>query len=121
MTIKILVQGSSPKPYTIQVFEDEGILKMYCSCPAGCRGWMCKHKESVIKNNLPVNDKITQDTLDRIQQLIEKHNILAKFKYLEGLLINTNNKDEIIDIKSEMGYLVNPPDIINVTFNINVI
>lgn len=119
MTIKIFVQGSAPKPYTIEVFEDESVLKMFCSCPAGWKGWMCKHKESVIKNNLPDNDKNTQDTLNRIHHLIEKHNILAKFKYFEGLLKHTKNKDAIVDIRSEMGYLVNPPNVINVTFKTN--
>lgn len=80
---------------------------------------MCKHKESLIKNTFLNSEGNSRDDLNRIQELINKHHILEKLTNLENRLRYAVTKDDIIDIKQEISYLVNPPERMNFTFNIN--
>lgn len=43
-----LVQGSSPEPYKVKFTYNSGVLRAYCSCPAGENGQHCKHRLAIL-------------------------------------------------------------------------
>ncbi len=53
MNINILAKSSSQPEsfYKVNFSIKAGILRIYCSCPAGTRGQLCKHKTSFIEGD----------------------------------------------------------------------
>jgi hypothetical protein len=53
MDINILVKSSTQpdSSYKINFSIKGGLMRIHCSCPAGTRGQLCKHKISLIEGN----------------------------------------------------------------------
>lgn len=55
MELIILAKSSSnPEPYSVQVKWDKNKLSIFCNCPAGELGKLCKHKFSILSNNIDI-------------------------------------------------------------------
>jgi len=65
MNITILAKSSSQPgtPYSVNFIIDDGKLHVYCSCPAGIYGQLCKHKTAFIEGDNNMLYDISQQGL----------------------------------------------------------
>lgn len=50
-TIKFLVQGSTPEPYSVTFTKTKNNLNAFCTCPAGDNGQYCKHRFGILSGS----------------------------------------------------------------------
>jgi len=65
MDITIFAKSSSQpeSPYSVNFIIDDGKLNVYCSCPAGIYGQLCKHKTAFIEGDKNMLYDISQKGL----------------------------------------------------------
>ncbi len=65
MDINIFAKSSSQSesPYKVNFIIKDGLLRIYCSCPAGTYRQLCKHKTSFIEGNYNMLYDISQQQL----------------------------------------------------------
>ena len=65
MDITIFVKSSTQpdSSYKINFSVQNGVLRLHCSCPAGTRGQLCKHKTSFIEGDYNMLYDISQQQL----------------------------------------------------------
>ena len=51
MKISIKAKSSSDEPYTVDFFIGDNKIAVYCNCPAGIFGQLCKHKTELISGD----------------------------------------------------------------------
>ena len=65
MDINIFAKSSTQpeSPYKVNFIVKDGILSIFCSCPAGTYGQLCKHKTSFIEGVYNMLHDISQQQL----------------------------------------------------------
>ncbi|MBL7180690.1 MAG: hypothetical protein ISS65_10855 [Desulfobacterales bacterium] len=65
MNSTILAKSSShpETPYNVDFIINDGILSIYCSCPAGMYGQLCKHKTAFIECDKNMLFDISQEKI----------------------------------------------------------
>lgn len=65
MDINIFAKSSSKpeSPYKVNFIIKDDLLRIYCSCPAGTHGQLCKHKTSFIEGDSNMLYDISQQQL----------------------------------------------------------
>ena len=65
MNINIFAKSSShpESPYNVNLIIKDDLLRIYCSCPAGIFGQLCKQKTSLIEGNSKILYDISQQQL----------------------------------------------------------
>jgi hypothetical protein len=78
MRLSILAKSSSnpDNPYNVDFIKEDGRMKIFCSCPAGSLGQLCKHKIEIIQGNLK-----------RLHNSKDKHKLEELFKILDGTTV----------------------------------
>jgi hypothetical protein len=107
MDIDIFAKSSSnPElPYKVNFTIKEGIMNVHCSCPAGIRGQLCKHKTSFIEGDYNMlYDILQQPLLNDIVAIINASPLkkeYSRFKYrkMEIEKMQRELKRELKDIK----------------------
>jgi uncharacterized Zn finger protein len=52
MKITLFAKSSSrDEPYSVEFYNKKGLLSVFCDCPAGIHGQLCKHKRALASNN----------------------------------------------------------------------
>jgi hypothetical protein len=110
MDINIFAKSSSQpeSPYKVNFIIKDGILCIYCSCPAGTYGRLCKHKALFIEGDYNMLYDISQQQLlDDIIATVNASplkNVYSKFKNrkLEIEKIQRKLKKELKDIKNDL-------------------
>jgi hypothetical protein len=110
MNISILAKSSSQpeSPYNVNFIIKDGILRIYCSCPAGTHGQLCKHKTSFIEGDYNMLYDISQQQLMndivatiKASPLNNEYSKFAKRKMeIENILRKL--KKELKDIKIDL-------------------
>ncbi|MGO2306739.1 MAG: hypothetical protein ACTH5W_18765 [Providencia sp.] len=115
--------GSRGDQYEITTSITKGKLLMLCSCPAGKKGWMCRHKKALIigdfspifslKNN-------AEEDIYYVLALVRLSGIKKRFIDLESRLdkLEEAYKDSKSLIKKEIGYLALPPQLFNIDIDL---
>ena len=110
MDINIFAKSSSQpeSPYKVNFIIKDGTLCIYCSCPAGTYGQLCKHKTSFIEGDYNMLHDISQqqllnDIVATINASLFK-NEYSRFKNrkLEIEKIQRKLKKELKDIKNDL-------------------
>jgi hypothetical protein len=110
MDINIFAKSSSQpeSPYKVNFIIKDGLLRIYCSCPAGTYGQLCKHKTSFIEGDFNMLYDISQQQLlDDIVATINASplkNEYSRFinRKTEIEKIQRKLKKELKDIKNDL-------------------
>ncbi|MDM9281606.1 hypothetical protein HBA43_15590 [Providencia rettgeri] len=115
----LVATGSSGNEYEITTSITKGKLLMLCSCPAGKKGWMCRHKKALIIGDYQSifsleNNK--EEDIYYVLALVRVSGIKKRFIDLESRLSKLEEayKDSKSMIKQELGYLALPPQLLNI-------
>jgi hypothetical protein len=65
--LSFLVQGSSTIPYRVVFTRRGGRISAKCSCPAGLKGQICKHRMSILSGS---RQNVVSDNLNEIPAVI---------------------------------------------------
>jgi len=65
-TIKFEVQGSLPDPYIVTFVLNEKNLNAFCTCAAGEKGQVCKHRLNIL---MGVTDCIVSDNSHQVSEV----------------------------------------------------
>lgn len=69
------IQGSKGNSYKIEFSEEDGLIKVKCSCPAGRFGKFCKHKmRFILGDGYILEDDSQIDALAKIADRIQNSN-----------------------------------------------
>ena len=70
MKITILAKSSSGgEPYSVYFTLKEGRLSIFCKCPAGIHGQLCKHKRKLLSNDASI--LFDPNQVDQLSQAVE--------------------------------------------------
>ena len=65
--LRLLVQGSEPDPYTVEVRHSGADLTLSCTCPAGQNNQLCKHRTRLLSGSheglIQISDQLKIATL----------------------------------------------------------
>lgn len=110
MDINIFAKSSSQPefPYKFNFIIKDGLLRIYCSCPAGTHGQLCKHKTSLIEGDSNMLYDISQQhllndivaTIDAASLKIEY--LRFKNRKTEIEKIQRKLRKELKDIKNDL-------------------
>jgi hypothetical protein len=90
--VLISVKSSSnpDEPYTINFIREDGKVSVFCSCPAGIRGQLCKHKTGLIENN----EALLFDA-EEVASLVTAHQLIMGTSMLDVYQDFKERKDAI--------------------------
>ncbi len=85
MEITILIKSSSSsEPRSVLVLQDDSGLCIFCDCPAGDRGRICKHKKAVASGDASMlYDDDQKENFNKIMELISQSDYPKLMKELE--------------------------------------
>ena len=94
MIIKVI--SSSGEPYDVHFEFSDNKFTVFCNCPAGIYGKLCKHKTRLLDGDLSILfDKSAQDILNQV------HEFANNSKYKEMMSSYKNIKKEIEEIQKK--------------------
>jgi len=110
MDINIFAKSSSQpeSPYKVNFIIKDGLLHIYCSCPAGAYGQLCKHKSSFIDGDYNMLYDISQQQLlnDIVTTInaspIKNKYLRFKNRKMEIEKIQRKLKKELKEIKKDL-------------------
>ncbi|MEQ5184092.1 hypothetical protein ABN222_06125 [Providencia alcalifaciens] len=119
----LVATGSSGNEYEVTTSLTKGKLLMLCSCPAGKKGWMCRHKKSLIlgeyKSIFSLKNNKEEDIF-YVLALVRISGVKKRFVDLEFRLdkLEEAYKDSKSMIKQELGYLALPPQLLDINIDL---
>ncbi len=110
MDINLFAKSSSQpdSSYNINFSIKAGVLRIHCSCPAGTRGQLCKHKPSFIEGDFNMLfDNSQQQLMNDIVATIKTSPLNSEYsKYAtrknEIEILQQKLKNELKDIKTDL-------------------
>jgi len=110
MDINIFTKSSSQteSPYKVNFIIKDGTLCVYCSCPAGTYGQLCKHKTSFIEGDYNMLYDISQQQLlNDIVATINASTLKNDYSWFKNRKVEIEKiqgklKKELKDIKNDL-------------------
>jgi hypothetical protein len=98
MIIKVI--SSSGEPYDVHFEFSDNKFTVFCNCPAGIYGKLCKHKTRLLDGDLSILfDKSAQDILKQVHELANNSNykeIMSSYKNLKKEIEEIQKKEKKI-------------------------
>lgn len=113
--VSLTATGSKGDKYKIVTSLVSGELLMNCSCPAGKRGWMCRHKRALILGDYSDIYLLSDNKIEDIYKAIA----IPKVSGAKKRLLQLDNKLAEVEqaynsskmrLKEEIGYIAFRPD-----------
>ncbi len=105
MEITVLIKSSSStEPRNVLVLQDDVGLSIFCDCPAGERGRVCKPRKAVASgNDSMLYDEDQRENFNRIMELISQTGYPELMKELEDAENEMDTeKEKVIDLKKKI-------------------
>lgn len=83
--------------YPVSYSVEEGVLKIYCGCPAGLLGKWCKHKANLITQEDSKFINVAPEILDELHSFVSTTQfpkLIADFQQAERDVLMAKNKVE---------------------------
>ncbi|WP_265497611.1 hypothetical protein [Providencia rustigianii] len=114
--VSLTATGSKGDKYKIVTSLVSGELLMHCSCPAGKRGWMCRHKRALILGDYSDVYLLSDNKIEDIYKAIAIPKVSGAKKRLQQLdnklaEVEQAYNESKIRLKEEIGYIAFRPDL----------
>lgn len=104
--IFIKVMSSSGEPYNVHFKFSNNMFSIFCSCPAGIHGKLCKHKASLLNGDTSLLfDESDTEIFDQIYEIIKKSKyieIISSYNLLKNEIDQLQKKEK--RIKEQIEY-----------------
>ncbi len=110
MEITVLIKSSSSsKPRSVLVLQDDSGLSIFCDCPAGDRGRVCKHRKAVASGDASMlYDDEQKENSNKIMELVSQSGYPELMKELEEAENEMDTeKEKLKDIKAKIARVMN--------------
>ncbi len=110
MEITVLIKSSSSsKPRSVLVLQDDSGLSIFCDCPAGDRGRVCKHRKAVASGDASMlYDDEQKENFNKIMELVSQSGYPELMKELEEAENEMDTeKEKLKDIKAKIARVMN--------------
>lgn len=95
------IQGDSGDPYEIEIGREHGKIVMRCSCPAGQKRQMCKHRLRLLKKDFTGLDpewfphgKVDMD--QAVLGLLEEPSLQAELETYENAVAEIKREEDVL-------------------------
>ena len=105
MEITVLLKSrSSSEPRSVLILQDDSGLSIFCDCPAGDRGRICKHKKAVASGDASMlYDDDQRENFIRIMEWISQSGYPELMKELEEAENEMDTqKEKVREIKDKI-------------------
>lgn len=100
MKTKIILKAisSSGEPYDVNFDLLDNKLAVFCNCPAGMYGKLCKHKTKFLDGDLSMLfDKNDQERLEQVHEMVKKSKyteVISSYNTIKKEIENAQKKEK---------------------------
>jgi len=105
MEITVLIKSSSSsEPRSVLILQDDSGLSIFCDCPAGDRGRICKHKKAIASGDVSMlYDEDQKENFEKAMEWVSQSGYPELMKELEEAENEMDTeKEKVREIKDKI-------------------